>query len=102
VNEHINSHNAPKVRTLARDAGQTHVLFNNCYRDYARVNAQQLAALLQRLTTPREDLRWSDLPRENTRICREQCGAIGRLQRGAGHDVKGCISASGMTKGEPF
>jgi hypothetical protein len=27
-------------------AGQTHVLFNNCYRDYAQVNAQQLTALL--------------------------------------------------------
>jgi uncharacterized protein YecE (DUF72 family) len=26
----------PKVHTLARDAGQTHVLFNNCYRDYPR------------------------------------------------------------------
>ena len=39
---------APKVRALARDACQTQVLFNNCYRDYAQVNAQQLAALLQR------------------------------------------------------
>ncbi len=38
---------APKVRALARDAEQTHVLFNNCYRDNAQVNAQQLAALLQ-------------------------------------------------------
>jgi uncharacterized protein YecE (DUF72 family) len=37
---------APKVRALARDAEQTHVLFNNCYRDYAQANAQQLAALL--------------------------------------------------------
>jgi len=38
---------APKVRALARDAEETHVLFNNCYRDNAQVNAQQLAALLQ-------------------------------------------------------
>ncbi len=38
---------APKVRALAGDAEQTHVLFNNCYRDYAQVNAQQLAALIQ-------------------------------------------------------
>jgi uncharacterized protein YecE (DUF72 family) len=38
---------APKVRALARDTGQTHVLFNNCYRDNAPVNAHQLAALLQ-------------------------------------------------------
>ena len=38
---------APKVRALARDAGQTHVLFNNCYRDYAQVNAQGLTELLR-------------------------------------------------------
>jgi uncharacterized protein YecE (DUF72 family) len=38
---------APKVRALAADTRQTHVLFNNCYRDYAQVNAQQLTELLQ-------------------------------------------------------
>ena len=38
---------APKVAALARDADDTHVLFNNCYRDYAQANAQQLAALLK-------------------------------------------------------
>ena len=32
---------------LARDAEATHVLFNNCYRDYAQANARQLAALLK-------------------------------------------------------
>jgi uncharacterized protein YecE (DUF72 family) len=37
---------ASRVGTLARDADDTHVLFNNCYRNYAQVNAQQLAALL--------------------------------------------------------
>jgi uncharacterized protein YecE (DUF72 family) len=37
---------APEVRALARDAETTHVLFNNCYRDYAQANARQLAALL--------------------------------------------------------
>jgi uncharacterized protein YecE (DUF72 family) len=37
---------APRVRDLARDAKATHVLFNNCYRDYAQVNAQRLAELL--------------------------------------------------------
>lgn len=37
---------APKVRALARDATDTHVLFNNCYRDYAQVNAQRLTELL--------------------------------------------------------
>ena len=38
---------APRVAALARDADDTHVLFNNCYRDYAQANAQQLAALLK-------------------------------------------------------
>ena len=37
---------APKVRALAKEAGTTHVLFNNCYRDYAQVNAQQLVDML--------------------------------------------------------
>jgi uncharacterized protein YecE (DUF72 family) len=37
---------APKIATLAGDAGETHVLFNNCYRDYAQTNAHQLADLL--------------------------------------------------------
>src|SRR5260370_763852 len=37
---------APRIRTLAEEAQTTHVLFNNCYRDYAQVNAQQLADLL--------------------------------------------------------
>src|SRR5262249_50220633 len=37
---------APRVRHLAGRAATTHVLFNNCYRDYAQTNAQQLAALL--------------------------------------------------------
>jgi uncharacterized protein YecE (DUF72 family) len=36
----------PKVRTLAENAETTHVLFNNCYQDYAQRNAAQLAALL--------------------------------------------------------
>jgi uncharacterized protein YecE (DUF72 family) len=38
---------APKVRALAEDAASTHVLFNNCYRDYAQTNARQLADLLK-------------------------------------------------------
>jgi uncharacterized protein YecE (DUF72 family) len=37
---------APKVQSLADQADLTHVLFNNCYRDYAQVNARQLADLL--------------------------------------------------------
>ena len=38
---------APRIRHLADRAATTNVLFNNCYRDYAQVNAQQLAALLK-------------------------------------------------------
>jgi uncharacterized protein YecE (DUF72 family) len=37
---------APKIAALARDAADTQVLFNNCYRDYAQVNAKELADLL--------------------------------------------------------
>ncbi len=33
---------APKVRELADQASEVHVLMNNCYRNYAQVNAQQL------------------------------------------------------------
>jgi len=38
---------AGKIAALAREAEQTHVVFNNCYRDYAQANAQQLATLLE-------------------------------------------------------
>jgi uncharacterized protein YecE (DUF72 family) len=37
---------APKVRDLAGQATETHVLMNNCYSDYAQTNAQQLIDLL--------------------------------------------------------
>ena len=37
---------APRIRHLADRAATTHVLFNNCYRDYAQVNAGQLKHLL--------------------------------------------------------
>jgi uncharacterized protein YecE (DUF72 family) len=37
---------APRIGALADRAATTDVLFNNCYRDYAQVNAQQLAAML--------------------------------------------------------
>ncbi|SCF23874.1 Uncharacterized conserved protein YecE, DUF72 family [Micromonospora viridifaciens] len=37
---------APKLRELAGAAEQTHVLMNNCYRDYAQRNGQRLQALL--------------------------------------------------------
>ena len=38
---------AGQVRDLAADAELTHVLFNNCYRNYAQVNAQQLIERLE-------------------------------------------------------
>ncbi|MDQ3981387.1 MAG: DUF72 domain-containing protein [Actinomycetota bacterium] len=37
---------APKIAGLAGEAKQTHVLMNNCYRDYAQQNAKELAELL--------------------------------------------------------
>ncbi len=37
---------APKLRELAGQAKETHVLMNNCYSDYAQTNARQLADLL--------------------------------------------------------
>ena len=45
---------APRIAGLARDAQDTHVLFNNCYRDYAQANARQLADLLK-ATPPAPD-----------------------------------------------
>ena len=34
---------AGNIQRLAEDAAETQVVFNNCYRDYAQVNARQLA-----------------------------------------------------------
>ena len=39
----------PRVREAARQAEQTHVLFNNCYANYGATNALMLAELLQDL-----------------------------------------------------
>ena len=36
---------AARTRKLAADADETHVVFNNCYRDYAHRNAQRLEGL---------------------------------------------------------
>jgi uncharacterized protein YecE (DUF72 family) len=36
----------PRIEELGEKAKQTHVLFNNCYRDYATKNARQFADLL--------------------------------------------------------
>src|SRR5690554_1976498 len=38
---------APRLRRLAEETEQTHVLLNNCYRDYAQRNAAQLIDLLR-------------------------------------------------------
>jgi uncharacterized protein YecE (DUF72 family) len=38
---------AKKVASLAGDVDTTHVLFNNCYSDYAQVNARHLTDLLE-------------------------------------------------------
>jgi uncharacterized protein YecE (DUF72 family) len=38
----------PRLRKLSEEADTTHVLMNNCYRDYAQRNAKQLAELLRR------------------------------------------------------
>jgi uncharacterized protein YecE (DUF72 family) len=37
---------APKLRSLADDTGETHVLMNNCYSDYAQRNATRLLDFL--------------------------------------------------------
>ena len=37
---------APRITALGQQAETVHVLMNNCYRDYAQVNARQLADLL--------------------------------------------------------
>ena len=37
---------APKLAGLAENPRETHVFLNNCYRDYAQTNAQQLMDLL--------------------------------------------------------
>lgn len=38
---------ARDITGLVEGAAATHVLFNNCFRDFAQVNAQQLAGLLE-------------------------------------------------------
>jgi uncharacterized protein YecE (DUF72 family) len=38
---------APKIEELSSSAKSTHVLMNNCYRDYAQQNAKELAELLK-------------------------------------------------------
>ena len=40
---------APKIGALAESAETTHVLMNNCYRDYAQTNARHLADAIAKL-----------------------------------------------------
>ncbi|TMK48089.1 MAG: DUF72 domain-containing protein, partial [Actinobacteria bacterium] len=37
----------PKIKDLSQQARETHVLMNNCYRDYAVNNARELRSLLE-------------------------------------------------------
>jgi uncharacterized protein YecE (DUF72 family) len=37
---------APKIRTVAEEAKDTHVLMNNCYANYGTTNAREIAAIL--------------------------------------------------------
>lgn len=41
----------PRILTLADQAPEVHVLFNNCYADYAVQNASELARLVERTRT---------------------------------------------------
>lgn len=38
----------PRIRGLAHDADEVHILFNNCYADYAVTNARQMSRMLER------------------------------------------------------
>ena len=38
---------APKIRELGAQVRETHVLLNNCYRNYAQLNARRLAQLVR-------------------------------------------------------
>jgi uncharacterized protein YecE (DUF72 family) len=43
---------APKIRHVATEARDTHVLMNNCYANYGTTNAREIAALLAGELTP--------------------------------------------------
>jgi uncharacterized protein YecE (DUF72 family) len=44
----------PRIRDLAEDAREVHVLFNNCHRDYSVRNARQIAEMLGAAPAKRE------------------------------------------------
>ena len=37
---------APRIRDVAKDAEDTHILMNNCYANYGTTNAREMAAIL--------------------------------------------------------
>ena len=37
----------PRIREAAREAGEMHILMNNCYANYGSTNARELAAMLE-------------------------------------------------------
>jgi uncharacterized protein YecE (DUF72 family) len=41
----------PRIESLSKDSDRTHILMNNCYRDYAQQNAKELADLLSQQTS---------------------------------------------------
>jgi uncharacterized protein YecE (DUF72 family) len=47
---------APRIRSLAADADQTFVMFNNNKYDYAQRNAAEIATILGDLVSPRSDV----------------------------------------------
>jgi uncharacterized protein YecE (DUF72 family) len=46
---------APRIRELAREARETHVLMNNCYANYGSTNAREIAKLLADLGSDGSD-----------------------------------------------
>ena len=41
--------NQPKIAAVAREAKETHVIYNNCFSNYGTTNAHEAARLLQEL-----------------------------------------------------
>jgi uncharacterized protein YecE (DUF72 family) len=37
----------PRIREAAQEAGEMHILMNNCYANYGSTNARELAAMLE-------------------------------------------------------
>jgi uncharacterized protein YecE (DUF72 family) len=78
---------APKIADLASGASTTHVLFNNCYRNYAQVNAQQLEERLG-LGLPLVARRLSQLVNRAAAVIVSLATAIARAPETFTHDQK--------------